>query len=356
MGGSIYWEINMKQSLKYGIAALALAGVAAMSSGVAHAQTKILRADTGSPGAVSHAVIVVLGKVWQKDLGVTIQINDSQTLTRSALKMGRGQLEVMPFPTTIYKFLSQGSRMYKKKLSEQAKAASKNVRSIWGWKAVVFHPVTFEVDTIKTFADIKGKRVFTGPPSGAAAVTSESMIKALTGYEPNKDYTAIRLPWGGGLQAMMDGKLDLFMRPDGPGSAMIEQLGLTRKFRLLDAADSSNMNAWKKWTSALGRAPGVIPSGTYKGQVNSDKNIAVGAVTFQIAVNKDSISEEMAYNMTKLTWDNIDTIHKTAQTLKPIDPKHPFVGVNMPLHVGAVKYYREKGIAIPNAILPPEAK
>ena len=347
----------MRKSLFPGsVTAMAIAGALTLGSADVLAQKKILRADTGSPGAVSHAVIVVLGKVWQKELGITIQINDSQTLTRSAMKLGRGQLEIMPFPTSIYGFMSKGSRMYKKKLHKQAIAASKNVRSIWGWQAVLFHPVTFDVDNIKSFMDIKGKRVFTGPPSGAAAVTSESMIRSLTGYEANKDYKAIRLPWGGGLQAMMDGKLDVFMRPDGLGSAMIEQLGLTRKFRLLNAADFSNKAAWGKWLKGLGRAPGVIPPGTYKGQVNNNISIATGAVTFQIGINKTSISEDMAYQMTKLTWEKIDEIHKTAASLRTINKASPFTGVNMPLHVGAVRYYREKGIKIPVALIPPEAK
>ncbi len=344
------------QLVSTSIFAIALAGALSLGAPGAYAQKKILRADTGSPGAVSHAVIVVLGKVWQKELGITIQINDSQTLTRSAMKLGRGQLEIMPFPTAIYQFLSKGSRMYKKKLHKQAIAASKNVRSIWGWKAVVFHPVTFDIANIKTFADLKGKRVFTGPPSGAAAVTSESLIRALTGYEANKDYKAIRLPWGGGLQAMMDGKLDVFMRPDGLGSAMIEQLGLTRKFRLLNAADSSNKGAWGKWTKVLGRSPSIIPAGTYKGQVNNNINIAVGAVTFQIGVNKQAISEDMAYRMTKLTWDKLGEIHQTAAMLRSIKKSSPFIGVNMPLHMGAVRYYREIGIKIPAKLLPPEAK
>ena len=345
----------MKMSYRVALGGLAAAGALAASMVSAHAQTKILRADTGSPGAVSHAVIVVLGKVWSRELGITIQVNDSQTLTRSALKLGRGQLEVMPFPTSIYKFLSEGSRMYAKNLKEKAIAASKNARSLWGWKAVVFHPVTFEVDTIRTFGDIKGKRVFTGPPSGAAAVTSETMIRALTGYKANQDYTAIRLPWGGGLQAMMDGKLDLFMRPDGPGSAMIEQLGLTRKFRLLDVADVDSKAAWSKWLKGIGRASGTIPAGTYKGQVNGDKDVTVGAVTFQIAINKNTIPDDMAYRMTRLTWDNLEEIHKTASTLRTIDKNAPFVGVNMPLHKGAVRYYREKGVKIPAALIPPEA-
>ncbi len=337
-------------------AVVALAGAMALAAPSANAaDPNILRADTGSPGNVAHTITVVVGKIWNQALGTSIQINDSQTLTRSAIKLGRGQLELMPFPTTIYTFLSKGSRMYKKRSHDQAIAASKNVRSIWGWNAVLFHPVTFKSTGIRTFKDIKGKRVFTGPPSGAAAVTSESIIRALTGYKPNKDYRAIRLPWGGGLQAMLDGKLDVYMRPGGVGAATVEQLGLKQKFYLLDIGDAVNSPAWKKYTNAMGRASGVIPAGTYKGQVNNKKDVIVGANTFQFAVNK-SLSDDMVYKMTKLTWDNIDDIHKTAVTLKTLDKSKPFVGVNMPLHRAAVRYYRDQGIKVPSRLIPPEAK
>ena len=49
-------------------------------------------------------------------------------------------------------------------------------------------------------------------------------------------------------------------------------------------------------------------------------------------------------------------IKKTAVTLNTINEKSPFTGVNMPLHMGAVRYYREKGIKIPARLIPPEAK
>ena len=55
-------------------------------------------------------------------------------------------------------------------------------------------------------------------------------------------------------------------------------------------------------------------------------------------------------------WDRIDEIHKTAVTLKTMDKSSPFTGVNMPLHKAAVRYYREVGVKIPDALIPPEAK
>jgi hypothetical protein len=335
--------------LKIGTAALLVAGLTAYGASGAEAQQKILKSETGNPGGTSHVVTAVAAKIWARELGLSVQINDSQTLTRSALKLGRGQLDIMPLPPVIFEFMQKGSRMYRKKLKKQAIAAAKQVTSLFGFVANLFHPITFEGSGIKVWKDIKGKRVFTGPPSGAAAVTSELMITLITGYKPNQDYRAVRLPWGGGLQAMLDGKLDVFIRPAGVGSALVEQLGIKKKFRLLNAGDATKTAVWKKrYLGKPGRVTGLIPAGTYRGQLGGD--VVTGGGTFMMVVRR-GLDENMVYRMTKAIWENLDEIHKTAVTLRGIDRKNPFLSVNPPLHKGAIRYYREAGYKIPKGLM-----
>jgi len=331
------------------LAALALTGAIAIGTGNAAAQQKILKMDVGGAGSTTHVLGTVVAKMLRRATGVSVQINDGQTLTRSSMKLGRAQIDLMPLPPAIYDFMTKGSRMYKKRLHKEAIAASKNIRGIFGYLANLFHPVTFERTGIKTWADIKGKRVFTGPPSGAAAVTSETMIRVITGYLPNKDYKAIRLPWGSGLQAMLDGKIDVYVRPAGLGSAIIEQLGLKQRFRLLDAGDSVKSKAWKtRYLATPGRVTGVIPRGTYQGQMGRD--ITTGGGTFLFVVRK-GLDEELVYKLTKSVWDNIDEIHKTAAILRPLNKNNPFLSLEIPLHKGAIRYYKEAGIKIPSHLM-----
>ena len=170
----------------------------------------------------------------------------------------------------------------------------------------------------------------------------------MVGYVPNKDYKAIRLPWGSGLQAMMDGKLDVYIRPAGIGDANIEQLGSKRKFYLLNGGQIKN--GWQdKYKKGAGRVIGIIPKGTYKGQANQE-DVVIGGALFTIGVNK-GLSEEIVYNMTKGLWDNLGEIHKSAKVLEPISFKQPFIGVNAPLHKGAVRYYKEKGVEVPKNLI-----
>ncbi len=329
------------------IFAMAVAGAASPA-----AAQGILRADTDAQGGPGHTMTIVASKIWKRELGINVQVNHAQTLTRSAMKLGSGKLEVMPFPTAVYLFMSKGERMYKR-LKDKAIAASKNTRALYGWLAVVSHPITFAGSGIKTLHDLKGKRVFTGPPSGGAAVNSQNYIRIITGLEPKKDYDAVRLPWGAGMQAMLDGKLDVLFQPAGLGASVIEQLGLKQKFRILGV--KGDEPGFKKWISAPWRFKIEIPPGTYKSQVDNDKPVITSGGTFQLGVSH-KLTDDLAYKMTKAVWENLKEMQQTAVTLKSMDPTRPFIGMNMPLHKGALKYYREKGIDVPARLIPSDAK
>ena len=153
---------------RFTIAGLALAGLITATA-PAHSE-KILKAAAGNPGAASHAIMTIFAKIANRETGTSIQINNGQTLTKTTLALGLGKLDLTPSVPAIIQYLGQGTRMYRK-VKSRAQKASGGVRGIMGWMANWFHPVVFEDRPIKKWADIKGKRVFTGPPSGAAAVT-----------------------------------------------------------------------------------------------------------------------------------------------------------------------------------------
>ena len=62
------------------------------------------------------------------------------------------------------------------------------------------------------------------------------------------------------------------------------------------------------------------------------------------------ISDDVAYTLTKAFWDNIDEIKASASFLSTMDPAKPFSVLNVKLHPGALKYYDEAGIAVPDSL------
>ncbi len=333
------------------VVAAVMVALATIGSPTSASAQDILRSDTDAQGGPGHTLIVVASKIWRRELGgVSVQVNDSQTLTRSALKLGSGKLEVMPLPTTVAGFLQKGERMYAKDLKEQAIEASRNIGGIMGWLAVTVHPVVWADSGIEGWPDVKGKRIYLGPPSGGASVNSTNLVRALTGFEPDVDYEAIKMPWGSGLQAMLDGKIDVYFRPSGIGAAAIEQLGQKKQFRILDAR-TGDPDGLAKFLKPPHRFQIEIPAGTYTSQIDNDKPVMSTGGTFNLAVSAE-LSDDLVYGMTKAIWENLEEMTQTAVTLRSIDPENPFIGANVRLHPGAARYYHEAGIEIPEHLMP----
>jgi uncharacterized protein len=66
----------------------------------------------------------------------------------------------------------------------------------------------------------------------------------------------------------------------------------------------------------------------------------------------------MVYQLVKSLYENIGTITKSHNVLKEMNLQTALVGLpaGVPLHAGAYRYYKEKGLSIPEGLIPPEAK
>ena len=62
-------------------------------------------------------------------------------------------------------------------------------------------------------------------------------------------------------------------------------------------------------------------------------------------VTSASVSDEMVYNVVKAVFENLDDFKKQHPAFANLDPKKMIKdGLSAPLHPGAVKYYKEKGL------------
>ncbi len=91
------------------------------------------------------------------------------------------------------------------------------------------------------------------------------------------------------------------------------------------------------WAAPIG-LPRSRP-GTYTGQ---DADVDTVAVT-NILVSNSDVSDDMAYQMTKLLFENLDTLKAAHSAANAIDPANAAT-MPVPLHPGAEKYYKEAGV------------
>lgn len=327
-------------------AAAFVTALAAFSPAVTSAQ--IYKGETAGVGDPVHTMFVTFAN-QARSVDVDIQVNAGQTLTKSMLKGGRQEIDFFSTVPSLVNLMKGQKRMYEN--VEDAPAAADELRSILGFKAGAYHPVTLAGSGIETWEDLKGKTVFTGPPAGSASATSEALIKIITGYEAGKDYTAVRLSWGEGYAALADNKIDMMVRPAEIGSSKIEQFGLSGEFRVLSIpSEVIGSEAMQALFGRPGRGMLTFNGDVYKGQLTGGEITALGFTQF--VGTHSGVDEDVVYKATKAFWDNLDVVHATAFFLKEVTPETAFTSVNVPLHPGAARYYDEAGIAIPDALRP----
>lgn len=307
------------------------------------ASAQIHKGETAGVGDPVHTMFVAFANQAGK-AGVEIQVNAGQTLTKSMLKGAKGDIDFFSSVPILANLMAGKKAMYSK--IEEAPELAKNLRAILGFKAGAYHPVTLAGSGIENWEDLKGKTVFTGPPAGSASRTSESLIKIITGYEAGKDYQAVRLSWGEGYAALADGKIDMMVRPAEVGSAKIEQFGLSGEFRVLSIPDAArDSEPMQKLFGLPGRGMMTFGGDIYKGQLTGGTITALGF--FQFVGTHAGMDEETVYKATKSFWQNLDEVQATAFFLKEVTKESAFTSVNVPLHPGAVRYYKEAGFDIP---------
>jgi TRAP transporter TAXI family solute receptor len=86
--------------------------------------------------------------------------------------------------------------------------------------------------------------------------------------------------------------------------------------------------------------PNVIPGGTYRG---IDHDVHTPAV-MALLITHDGMSEDIIYNFLKGMFDNIADIQASHAMARNITLENASKGLTAPMHPGAVKFYKEKGI------------
>ncbi len=89
---------------------------------------------------------------------------------------------------------------------------------------------------------------------------------------------------------------------------------------------------------------GKIPAGTYPKAANANEDVTTAIAGSVILVNKN-VADDAAYRIAKVIHENLDQFRKIHGSLVPYQLKDAVTGLGLiPLHPGAEKYYKEKGV------------
>jgi len=332
--------------LLFGMKSRIIAGAAAAIICISSANAKDYKMSTISlptPFALNTTFAKIVQK-YNKD--IKIQINATGAAPRHALDAANGKTDLFFGAPSLQFLMSKGKAMFKK--VKNAPELANNLRTIFHYRIGMYSFGVYDESGMKKLADIKGKRVFIGPPTGVQKVVSAGFIKAVSGLEMNKDYTAVKLGFSPAMQAFQDRQIDMMVGASNHPDSFWSQITLTNKVRFLGAGDVDlNAPKMKKIFKIPGRTPGEIQPNIYgKNQTNTKPTKTIAAYTGLYC--RAGLSEEAVYKMTKTFWEHIDEMWSTTAWAKgAINKENIFREANWKFHPGALKYYREIGLKIP---------
>lgn len=124
-----------------------------------------------------------------------------------------------------------------------------------------------------------------------------------------------------------------------PPAAAVTEASIGRNLRLVPFSESL-LQSLKQY----GIESGKILAGTYPKAANAGEDITTATAGSVILINKN-VSEDVAYRITKAIHENLDQFRKIHASLVPYQLKDGITGLgSIPLHPGAEKYFKEKGI------------
>lgn len=250
----------------------------------------------------------------------------------NALLTGQGEMAIAMSDSVIQAVESFGAY--------EGKKPAESLRAMMGLWPNYCQIVTTADSGIKTFADLKGKRVGVGAPNSGVELNARMMFEAhgMSYKDVKVDY----LSYGEAIDQMKNGLCDAAFVTSGLGNATIRELGVTKKIAFVPVEGQALQNLTQKYPFYI---EAKIPKETY----GTDTDTTTAAV-MNIMLVDIKLPDEVVYDLLENIYSEkgleaVQESHGTAKAnIRPETALRGIVGTAVPFHSGAVKYYKAKGM------------
>jgi TRAP transporter TAXI family solute receptor len=219
------------------------------------------------------------------------------------------------------------------------KGANRKLRAVFSIHSEPFTLMARNDSGIKSFADLKGKRVNIGNP-GSGQRGNMDLLMEKYGWTKEDLALASELKASEQSRAMCDNKIDAITYTVGHPNASIKEASTSCDTVLIpvDGPIVDELIAANPYY-----APVTVPGGMYRG---SDKDTPTFGVKATLVTSAE-VKDEVVYQLVKAVFENFDAFQKLHPALEHLRKEDMLLGNSAPLHPGAIKYYKEAGLMKP---------
>ena len=250
----------------------------------------------------------------------------------NAILTGKGEMAIAMSDSVIQAVDGFGAYEGKKKATD--------LRAMMGLWPNVVQIVTTADSGIKTFADIKGKRVGVGAPNSGVELNARMIFEAngMSYKDAKVDY----LSYGEAIDQMKNGQCDVAFVTSGLGNATIKELGTSKEIVFIPVEGEALKKLTAKYPFYI---EWKIPKETY-----GTKADTTTAAVMNIMLVSSKLSDEVVYDLLEGIYsqkglETIGASHATAKReIKLETGLRGITGTSVQLHPGAEKFFKDKGI------------
>ncbi|MPZ09879.1 MAG: TAXI family TRAP transporter solute-binding subunit [Kiloniellaceae bacterium] len=317
----------MKRFAKGFVAAGALVFASALTPVTAQAE-QFVNVLTGGTAGVYYPLGVALSKIYGDkiaDVRTQVQSTKASVENLNLLQQGKGEIALALGDSVKLAWQGDADAGFKSPLDK--------LRIVAAIYPNYIQIVASKESGVKNLADLKGKSVSVGAPKSGTELNARAIFAA-AGMSYDDLGKTEYLPFAESVELIKNRQLDATLQSAGLGVASIKDLSTSVDVQMVAVPAEVVAKLGAPYIAA------TIPTGTYTGQDSEVSTVAV--VNF--LVTHSEVSDELAYQMTKQLFENLPDMVAAHNAAKAITLEGALEGLPAPLHPGAERFYKEKGL------------
>ncbi len=304
---------------------------------------------TATPGGTFYPVGVALATLATRELADSDSILVSAVTSSGSaenlrmLETGEGELAIVQ--ALFASMAWQGSDRYQGRQVENLRSLAMLWDNVEQIVVLRRHAPT---GTVADLAGWDGQGFSLGPRWSGAEVSGRTILETLD-IDPDHRFRLAHLGYGPSADALQNRRIaGMFLAAGIPTAAVTQAFAALGPGQvvLLEVPDvelellRASHPVWRRF---------VIPADTYPGQTEPVATIAQPNVLVAAA----EVGDDVIHRLLETIWANLDFLQRQHAATRAMKLDRALEGLPAPLHPGAVRFYREAGLTIPDKLLPP---
>lgn len=295
-----------------------------------NAQTRVTYKSAKSTSSYFQMAVQIAEAIKKGSNGkIIVTVEESQGSVQNVKEVGKRKGNyVFTTPPSLIRLAMGGKKMFKDRNPNY-----QNIRSLFVIPSLTMHFVVREKSGIKNFSDLNGKTLLIGKGSfGAREAEKYVKLFGLVGK-----VKLIDTELNNAVPALKNAQIDGFATAGSYPAPNVIEAAASSKINLLSFSDQQ--------IRKTKRTKLVIPANTYTGIIKNINTMSLSVGAYATT----SMNNHTAYQLTKTFWEQKESMSKnsswwSAVRLENLDT------LGAKLHPGALKYYQEIGVRIPNGL------